>query len=547
MSKEFHFDVKSKPYDHQIDAFHSAYGKEFHALFMEQGTGKSKVSIDIASNLFKEGKIEAVMLIAPNGVHTQWIQEQLPEHSSVYTTSWVWSTNKSKAYIKTRNQWMRTKHSDKLKWFAVNVEAFSSSNHIKFFSGFVKYHNTLIIVDECTRIKNPEANRTFNIVYNLAKVIKNGRRVVDVRPYSDYRLILTGTMITNSPYDLWSMFEFLKHNYFGINYYAFKARYGIEVRDTHPGTGRTFMRKIRPDEIESIRRYLERGKSVETVAAIMAVSESSVEYIKNHKDISLPYKRLDELKASIQPDSFIIRKEDCLDLPPKVYSRIEVEMKGDLKRIYNELKEEYMTEYMDKELTVSNKMVLVSRLQQVTGGFFPYNNEEDKPKLYPIGKKNPKLEALKADLEETGNEQIIIWARFVGELKRIHQELTKSFPDKNIELYYGGVLKYRRDKIRKSFQEGTVNILVANPKTAGIGLNLQNAHLQYFFSNSFSLEDRLQAEDRSHRIGQTHSVLYKDIIMLDTVDEVVFHVLKAKRNLLDFFRTKDLMEILHAR
>ena len=355
---------------------------------------------------------------------------------------------------------------------------------------------------------------------------------------------MTGTMITNSPYDLWSMFEFLHHDYFNMNYYAFKARYGIEVQDVNQHSGARFRRKIRPDEIQSVRSYLANGKHVEAVAAIMNISESSVQYIEDHPNITLPYKRLNELRDSIQEDAFIIRKEECLDLPPKVYSTLKVTMGPEQKRIYKNLRDTYLAEYAGKELTVQNKLTLVGRLQQVTGGFFPYKESTGKGKIIPITGKNKKIEAIKNEIEETGDEAIIIWAHFVGELLLLHQELKKYFKEKHIALYYGGISKSKRSQIIKSFQEGKVNILIANPATAGMGLNLQLAHQQIFFSNSYSMEERQQAEDRSHRIGQEQSVLYKDIIVEGTVDETVFQVLQAKKDLLDFFRSKDISEII---
>jgi len=544
MSKPYNFTAKTKPFDHQVDAFHFSYDKPYSALFMEQGTGKTKVVIDLACNYFMDGKINAVMVIAPNGVHDQWVKEQLPQHSSIKSITHIWHSTASKGEKLNRKRFIE-KDNTILKWFAVNVEAFSTANHIKVFRDFLKTHNVLLVVDESTRIKNPEANRTINIMHNLCKIVKDSRKVIDVIPLSKYRMVLTGTMITNSPFDLWSMFEFLHHDYFGMNYYAFKARYGIEVQDVNQHTRARYKRKIRPDEIDSVRRYIGDGKHVEAVASMMNISESSVQYIVDHPNITLPYKRLTELRDSIQEDAFIIRKEDCLDLPPKVYSIIKVKMGPDQKRVYNDLRGKYLAEYAGKELTVQNKVTLVGRLQQVTGGFFPYKDDgTGKGHIIPIAGKNNKIEVIKNKIDEAGGGTIIVWARFVGELKLLHQQLKKSYPEKNIALYYGGVTKSKRSQIIKSFQKGKVNILIANPATAGTGLNLQLSHHQIFFSNSYSMEERQQAEDRSHRIGQAVSVLYEDIIVEGTVDETVFQMLQAKKDLLDFFRSKDISEII---
>ena len=538
------FKVKTEPYLHQVKAYEKLYGKEFMALFMEQGTGKSKTIIDITSNLYLEGKVDAVMLIAPNGVHEQWDNEQLPIHSPVPYKSMVWGKSGSSIYKRMLEEFAVLPMEPRvLKWFCINVEALSSNRHILKFIEFLINNKVMIIVDECTRIKNPKAQRTINIIYNLKKIKKKGKKVIAVEERSKYRAILTGTMVTNSPYDLWSFFEFLKHDFFNKNFYSFKARYGIEVRDIQPDTERTYHRKIRDSEMSSIRKYHNEGKTIEAIAYIMGVTETSVEYIIKHKEINVPYKHLEELKLAISDDSYIVRKEDCLDIPPKIYEKLFVTMNSEQKRIYKELKRDFLTEYFNQELTVQNKLTLVGRLQQITGGFFPYE-EEGKKKLVQITSNNPKIEILKRDLEEFDwRSPVIIWARFVGELKLLEIELKKIYPEKTIKLYYGGVNGLERKYIVEDFKAGKVDIFIAN-KTAGTGLNLQRSHFHYFFSNSYSLEDREQMEDRSHRIGQENKVLYKDIIMKDTVDEQVHSVLQVKRDLLHYFRDHTIEEFL---
>jgi len=317
----------------------------------------------------------------------------------------------------------------------------------------------------------------------------------------------------------------------------------MEVRDNNPTTGQMYNRKIKPGEMESVRKYIRNGKTPEQVSYIMGTSESNIKYIIEHPDMTVPYKHLEELKKAIEPVSYIVRKDDCLDLPPKVYEKIYVEMNSDQKRIYKDLEQELMALYAEKELTVQNKISLIGRLQQVTGGFFPYE-ENGKARISMITNKNPKIEAIKNDLYETGDEVIIIWGRFVAELKMLYKILKAEFPDKNVELYYGGVDKESRIGIIESFKRGEVNIFIANPRTAGVGLNLQRSHFHYYFSNSYSLEDRVQSEDRSHRVGQEYSVLYKDIIIRGTVDEKVYDILQSKKNLLDYFRDKTLNEFL---
>jgi len=548
MSK-YHYLYKTEPYEKQAEAFMSAYGKEGYALYMEMGTGKTKTSIDIASNLFVEGKINAVLVIAPNGVAEQWIQEQLDIHSPVPTTSLLWSTKKTKRYNSELETFVNMK-TDSLKWFAVNVETFSSGTSYLVFKDFCEKHNTMVIIDEVTRIKNPKSKRFFNIVYGLNNFKRRGRAITGVDYTSKYRLALTGTAVTNSVYDIWAIHEFLRFNYFEMNFYGFKQRYGIEVQEQRRGNGgymQQYTRQVTEVEMQYIRAYSKQGKSIFEIATKMKLPQDDIKYIIEHPGERKPYKYLDELKSKVAEDSITVRKDECLDLPPKVYQKLFVNMSKEQERIYKELKDELVTIYDKKELTVANKMTLLTRLQQVTSNFFPYT--EDLDDMYkvdrdpvPIGKSNPKVNAVIADIHETSDEQIIIWSRFTAEIKQTIESLRKEFPTKRIEGYFGEIDKDARRHIIAAFKRGEVDILVGN-SSMGIGLNLQMASITYYLSNSYSLETRLQSEDRTHRGGQTKTCVYKDIMIKGTVDEKVHTALSSHKSLLDYFRNTDIKNI----
>ena len=537
-----HFVYKTVPYEHQIKAVHYLYGKEAFALLMEQGCGKSKVLIDIASNLFLEKKIDAVFLIAPNGVHIQWSEEQIPIHTPIPYTDLVWEhTTSSKAQRELEH--FVTDKIDTLKWFIVNVEAFSRDTHLALFKTFLKRNRTFVIIDESTRIKSPTAQRTINTIQGLSDVIKVGKRITSVTPLSKYRAIATGTMVTNSPYDLFSPFEFLKHNYFGLDYYSFRNHYGIECRISLPGSYKGYTRKITSREINSVRTYIDSGKNVEEVAHIMAISESSVRFLKDNRSVMAPYKNLDELKEKIKPVSFIVRKVDCLDLPPKIYEKVYVELSAEQTRVYKELTKELTSTYGGAELSVLNKVTLLGRLSQITGGFFAASETEGE-KTTPFAQ-NPKLEALVDDLCECADFPVIIIAFHVAEIKAIYNRLVKEYDGDRVEYICGEVGKEARATIIEAFKHGDVKILVANARTIGMGYNLQISHSQYFFSNSYSMEERAQVEDRIHRDGQkSDTVIYKDIIARNTVDEKVLSVLKSKIDLLEYMRGKTIHEFL---
>jgi len=540
------FQFKTKPYEHQVDAFEKFKDTNYFALFADMGTGKSKIAIDIAAYKFLKKEIDAVLVIAPNNVHAQWIQEQFPYHCAVPYKNYLWRSGQMgrRIFAKKLEDFMVTDYPNHLKVMSVNVEAFQSDKIVPIIAEYVKNHKVFTIVDEATRIKTPTAKRTRTI----HKLNKYGQRC-----------ILTGTPTAKSPFDLWSQFEFLKANYFDCKYFIFQHRYGVMMKGVNQYTGGHFQTLIDEKTWAIVKSKLDkvakaRGGNLmpddyEEIHIITGVSEKNVRFIAS-QDRYTRYKRLDELKTFIAPNVFAIKKEDCLDLPQKIYERIEVEMPKEQRRVYNTLKNELLVMYEDKELSVLNKVALTTRLMQVCGGFFPYTEEGSLPngktfesrRSVPIGKNNAKLDALLLDLEEADG-QIIIWAQFVVELKMLFAAIKKL--GKTCDLYYGGTSSIDRDRIIKRFKEGATEVFIGNVATAGFGLNLQNSTLQYYYSNSFKTEDRLQAEDRSHRIGVKAACVYKDIVMKNSVDERIYKSIRTGRNLNDYFKSSSLEEIFN--
>jgi SNF2 family DNA or RNA helicase len=552
---KFVYKKEPKPYSQQIDAYKLAYDEEYFALFMQQATGKTRVSIDLACNYFIEGKINAVLLVAPNGVQEQWKDEGIFEWSTVETECFLWKLNNSKSYTRELCEFINTP-SKKLKWFFVNIDIFSYKKYIQKFKDYCKLHKTMLIIDECTSIKNPESKRTYNITYELNTYALYKRIIKEFTYSTKYRLILTGTMVTNSPFDLFAYFNFLKLNYFDFNYFAFKARYGLLVKDSNEKAGRNYYRNIREDEIKSIKKYYEERKfTIEQLSFMFKTSESNINYILKNNIVNSNYKNLDELKDKIKPFSYIVKLEDCLDLPEKIYTCLYIDMNIEQKRIYNELVKNMESEYSNKEISVSKKVALIVRLQQVTGGFFPYtdimvlDNGIEKiistiSKAILITNKNVKLDAIIQDMEELANEQIIIWARFKAEIRLIYEYLTKTYKDKRIAHYYGGTPNSERGDVIKDFKNKDIDILIASQQAGGFGLNLQTSHICYYFSNNQDFTLREQSEARVHRPGQKFKCVYKDILCKNTIDIKIYESLKKKKDLLNFFRNNDIKNIM---
>jgi len=541
-------EFKTKPYDHQLKAFEQFKDAPFFALFMEMGTGKSKIAIDIATHKFEQGIIDSVLIIAPNHVHAQWVNEQFPEHCSIPYFSFIWNSAKAGGVLyNSMIEDFLTPKTHKLKVFVVNVEAFQADTIRHYVGIYVKNNKVFIIVDEATRIKTPTAKRS-KIIHRLEK-------------YGE-RCILTGTPVTKSPFGLWSMFEFLQHNYFEVNYFIFQARHGVMMQGINEKSGARYKTLI--DEktwniaMNQLKKMAEmRGKAglmetdFEDVGGGLSLSVKNVKFIWKQKAYK-KFKRLAELKEKIDPVTFYAKKIDCLDLPEKIYEEVYVEMSKEHRKVYNTLKKEMLVQYEGKDLTVVNKVALTTRLMQVAGGYFPYI--EDKTIEMPlktiiiqkkqgilIGKKNIKLERIKEDLEEMSQFPIIIWAKFIMELKAIYEELNKNY---KCALYYGGTPSNERHTIIEDFKTGAYDIFIGNPSVAGFGLNLQKATTQLYYSNGFNVEERLQSEDRSHRIGVKRACLYKDFVFKNSIDEKITIAIINGRNMNDFFKSQSLREIL---
>lgn len=539
------YHYKSVPYNHQVAAYNFCIDKDYFALFMEQGTGKTKCLIDIASSLFMKGKIDAVMVVAPNGVHRQWAKEQLPKHSAITYMSATYRSTLSKGQRGLLNNWVVEKMPHKLKWFLVNVESFSYDTHIDLFKAYLTNNRAMLVIDEATAIKNPTANRTIALLSWLGEAQYRGKRLVSYKPYSVVRAILTGTPVTNSVYDLWSMFYFLKPNFFDRTYFAFKAHYGIEAKmEIFVGSmSRTITKPINRKEIAAVRKDLEAGVHYLEIADKVHIKPEDVLYLQSHPTLEVPYKNLSELKQRIAPYAFFAKKKDCYDLPDKTYEKVIVELTKEQRRLYEELKAEYITQFYDSEVTVSQKVALYIRLSQIAGGFLPYEDLETGTKeIRPTDKTNPKVEAVLSKMEEA-TFPILITTRFRAEASMLLEVVRKKNPDLRVELVMGGVTG--RDQILEDYKRGLVDVLIANETIISKGHNLQNGDTIYRYSYGYSLETNEQLEDRIHRDGQaSDKCLYISFVMADTIDEEIYAAIRNGRSLMDYMRDASIKEFL---
>jgi len=460
------YKFKTKPYAHQITALEKSWNKETYAYFMEMGTGKTKVLIDNAAMLYDKGKIDGLLIVAPKGVVGTWYDQELPTHlpSHIENVTILWQANITKGQQEKLDTLFET--GTALHILIMNVEALSTTKGTDFAAKFINSHNTLMAIDESTTIKNPSAKRTKNIL-NLSTNTK-------------YRRIMTGSPVTKNPLDLYSQCEFLSPWLLDFtSYYAFRNRYA-EMKTIHV-----------------------RGRSIQVVDK---------------------FKNLGELSEQLKGFSYRVLKEDCLDLPEKNWTKRQITLTPDQRKIYSQMKETALAHLNGKVASTMTVLTQLMRLHQITCGHFT----ADDGTIQRIA--NNRVNELMDVLSEMEGKAII-WAHYQYDVKDIIKEIVKVYGPGSVVDYYGLTPQDERQPNIKKFQDDPrCRFLVGTPSTGGYGITLTAANTVIYYSNGYDLEKRLQSEDRAHRIGQKKNVTYVDIIAENTVDEKIVKALRDKIN-----------------
>jgi SNF2 family DNA or RNA helicase len=235
------------------------------------------------------------------------------------------------------------------------------------------------------------------------------------------------------------------------------------------------------------------------------------------------YKNIPELSTKLKQFSYRVAKEECLDLPAKVYTKRSVELTKEQQELYATMKRAAIAQHEGKLMTTESALTTLMRLHQITCGTFKADDGTIKHL------KNNRLQALHDCLEEVDGK-VIIWATYREDIKKIVDSLKKAYGEASTVEYHGGVDATLRQENIALFQEkkGPTRYFVGNAQTGGYGITLTAANTVIYFSNNYDLEKRLQSEDRAHRIGQTGSVTYVDLVAEKTIDEKIIKALKEK-------------------
>lgn len=482
---------KTTPFKHQLECLNRFAGHNYYALLAEMGTGKTWIVINDFAQLFEQCVLDGVLIFAPNGVHSNWVLNELPKHmpDNVKWRAHLWRANLTKTE-KQKIECFFVKNND-LRIMAMNHESLQNAKGFAMAERFCKScENLMVVLDESDGFKNPQALR----VKNLFKLKK----------YARFRRIMSGTPVNNSPFDLFAPFKFLNDGILGTtSFHAFKAEYA---------------------------ELLKEGNPLLNAIKTRAGARFTPQVVAKDSHGRPKYRNLDKLSNLIAPYSFRITRAECVDLPPKVYKTLYFDLTAEQKRAYDLAENEGRFVFEGDNVAVFQALTIIQKLAQITSGYCLVNGIDEPQR---IAGKNPKLDLLIERVAKFADEgkNIIIWARFRVEIADIAERLRQagvSFVE-----YHGGIAQKQREENIVAFESRKCNVFLANQQAAGTGLNLVSASVVFYFSNDFSLRNRLQSEDRAHRIGQTQSVTYYNIVAKGTIDEVVTRVLQSKKSVAD--------------
>jgi len=453
--------IKVKPFQHQV-AGYNVVGSIFGlwgtprsagaGLYMEQGTGKTLTTIAIAGRMFLDGIIKKMLVVAPASVVPVWPSEF--GSFAAFPHYVIPLEGPGSRKIALLEKWIP--NPDYLQVAVINYES-----TWRIGEAILKWKPDLVVLDESQRIKSPGAKQS-KFIHRLGKA-------------TPYRLILTGTPVTQGPLDFYSQLKFADPRILGSSYVALKSRYAV--------MGGFENRQI------------------------------------------LGYKNLPELTKKVHSIGFRVTKDEALDLPEQVDQIRYCELEGKAKSTYQQLLKHSVAEISkDKRIVTQNVLAKLLRLSQLAGGFYSEAGEK------PIMVSDAKLKLLEEVLDDLGEQKVVIFARFLAEIGAI-KELLESRGTR-YQFIDGSVPLSERGEVVREFQENPeCKVFIAQIQTAGLGITLHAASVAIFYSLDYSYANLDQAKARLHRIGQKSTVTNIYLIARGTVDTKVFGALGKKQDI----------------
>lgn len=360
-------------------------------------------------------------------------------------------------------------------WYIVSIESMSLSGRALLAVRELIDKATFVIVDESSYIKGHDSERT--------------RWITDLSAKSLYRLILNGTPISQGVVDLFAQYRFLSPDILGYrSFHKFAANH-LEYSDRYPGL---------------IVRSL----------------------------------NVDHIAAKIAPYTYQVTKEECLNLPPKLYQSCYLRMTAEQAERYQQAKEELLLDLPFEDFTSMTIFRLFTALQQIVAGFWNRripSGEVGSGNVEHLELSSHRVETLlDAVTKIPPQEPVVIWGKYIHDIDVIGAALRSIYGSHNVTEFTGRNAQQRDAELQR-FRDGA-RFFLATQGSGGHGLTMVEACHAIFFTDQFKYSHRLQAEDRIHRYGQTRTVTYWNITCRGTIDERIAQALAAKGNAVEIFR-----------
>lgn len=452
--------VKSKPFGHQVQGFNIGLQLPNVALLMEQGCGKSLTAIAIMGRRFYRKEIKKVFITAPASVVPTWAKEEFGEFAvhAGFPHQVLALQGPVEKRIRALLEW-----EPDLSRLQVAITNYEATWRME--EAIARWKPDMIICDESQRIKTP-STRQSKTMHKLSKLSS-----------VKYRLILTGTPVTQGPLDFFSQYKFLDPSIFGTSYTAFKARYAVLGGP--------------------------------------------------NKQMVVGYKFLPDLIERAHRIAYRVTKAEALDLPEFTDQTRFCQLEPFAKQFYTSLAKDSVAELESGEkITAANILVKLLKLQEATGGFI----KEGGANCVSRAKINLLAEILD-DIIEAG-KKVVVFTRFRAEIQAI-MELLDAMKIGYTVIYGDVPISERGARVNEFQRNPKCKVFVAQIQTAGLGITLTAADTAVFYSLDFSFANYDQCRARIHRIGQKNTCTYIHLIAEDTIDEKVMKVLKSKKSMAD--------------
>lgn len=463
---------------HQARAIEAALKVTSYPLFHEPGVGKTRTIIEILLRRWTvdgERKIKKTLILCPKIVMRQWREEFL-KFSNI-------DANLICLLMGSSNESINTLHNA----ISIYKNFVAICNYDKIVSNKLLFEKLkswapeILVCDESHYLKSYNSKRS-KLVFELSRLSK-------------HVYIATGTAILNNALDLFQQMKILNNGeLFGSNFFAFRSKYFFDLNANKHFVGRKFpIWKMRAGALEQIKKII----------------------------------------CEKYGDAVSVKKSECLDLPKRLTQTVHVELGEEQARIYNEMKKDFVA-FLHKgageEGAVAyaqHAAVKALRLQQIVSGYL--RDETGKVHKMPD---NRRLDALEEILQKLEGQKVIVWAFFRDNIEDILNRCRQMRV--NARVIHGDTKQDERDAILTEFKSSnTLNVLVANQRAMGVGVNLAEAPYCIYYSKSFSLADDAQSSERNYRSGsEVHDhVLRIDLVASNTIDEIVQKSLIEKTNL----------------